>query len=80
MVLIESCARIVLGIPKNTLNEFRENSKATSKQRVREDGALAFRTHLTKKGIGLRLMFWKKQNGTIEFANIGDKDELEICE
>jgi hypothetical protein len=78
MVIIESCARISLGIPKNLLNEFREDSKATSKQRTREDGALAFRTHLTKKGIGLRLLFWKYINGTLEFANVGDKDELKI--
>lgn len=79
MIIIESCARIVLGIPKNQLNEFRVDSKSTSAQRKRDnDGALAFRTHLTKKGAGLRLMFWKLPSGVIEFANIGDKDELEI--
>jgi len=79
MVTIESCARIVLGIPKNDIVEFRESAKATAKQRSRtEDGALAFRTHLTKKGVGLRLMFWRRTDGTIEFANIGAKGELEI--
>lgn len=79
MIIIESCARIILGIPKNSLNEFRVDSKSTSAQRKRnDDGALAFRTHLTKKGAGLRLMFWKLPSGVIEFANIGDKDELEI--
>lgn len=78
MITVESCARIVLGIPKNPINEFRESADVTAKQRTREDGALAFRTHLTKKGVGLRLMFWRHTNGTIEFANIGGKGELEI--
>lgn len=79
MVTIESCARIVLDIPKNSINEFRVNAKADADQRSRDDGALAFRTHLTKKGVGLRLMFWKHKDGLIEFANIGGKDELEIA-
>lgn len=78
MVTIESCARIVLGIPKNPVNEFRESAESTAKQRIREDGALAFRTHLTKKGVGLRLLFWKRTDGAIEFSNIGGKDELII--
>lgn len=78
MVTIESCARIVLGIPKNPINEFRESAEGNAKQRTRKDGALAFRTHLTKKGVGLRLMFWRHTDGTIEFANIGGKGELEI--
>lgn len=78
MILIESCARIILGIPKNPLKEFRDNSKSTSGQRVRDDGALAFRTHLTKKGVGFRLMIWKRPNGIYEFANVGSKNELEI--
>lgn len=78
MLTVESCARIVLGIPKNPVNEFRESADGTAKQRSRNDGALAFRTHLTKKGVGLRLMFWKRSDGAIEFANIGGKDELEI--
>lgn len=76
-VIVESCARIVLGRPKNPLKEFRE-SASSSRQIVRPDGARAFRTHLTKRGVGLRLMFWVLPDGTIEFANIGDKDELVI--
>lgn len=78
MVTVESCARIVLGIPKNPNNEFRESANGNANQRTREDGALAFRTHITKKGVGLRLMFWRRTDGTIEFANIGGKGELEI--
>lgn len=72
--LIESCARLVLGIPKHDIGEFRDNK--TGKQKVRDDRAVACRTHVTKRGAGLRLMFWELADGTIEFANVGDKDEL----
>lgn len=78
MVTIESCARIVLGIAKNPIIEFRESAAGNAKQRTREDGASAFRTHLTMKGVALRLMFWRRADGTVEFANIGGKGELEI--
>ena len=78
MITVESCARIVLGIHKNSLKEFRKSVDRGAKQRIREDGALAFRTHLTKKGVGLRLMLWVRTDGVIEFANIGGKGELEI--
>jgi len=74
--LIESCARLVLNIPKHDIGVLLDNE--TGKHKVRADGAVACRTHVTKRGVGLRLMFWKLQDGTIEFANIGDKDELVI--
>lgn len=81
MILIDSCARIVIGMPKNEVNPFRINKKATAPQRVRSsDQASAWRTHLTKRGPGFRLMYWQNSRGEIEFANVGDKDELEIYE
>jgi len=46
-VLIESCARITLDIPKNPVKPFRESANSM-RQKRRHDGALAFRTHLTK--------------------------------
>ncbi len=76
-LLIETCARIVLDVPKNTIEEFLEAGSAT-RQRRRDDGALGFRTHLTKKGAGFRLMLWRLPDRMIEFANVGDKDELII--
>lgn len=79
MITIESCARLVLGVPKNAVNEFREGSASSASQLVRIDGARAFRTHLTKAGVALRLMFWVLNDGKIEFANIGGKNELEIA-
>ena len=77
MLLIESCARIVLDVPKNPIKAFRISSTSTE-QRVRSDGARALRTHLTKTGPGFRLMLWRLPDDTFEFANVGDKDELEI--
>lgn len=76
-LLVESCARIVLAIPKNAVDEFRQSS-SSRQQRVRDDGAGAFRTHLTKKGAGFRLMLWELPDGSIEFANVGNKSELVI--
>lgn len=78
MVTVESCARIVLDIPKNEVKPFRVSEAANAEQVSRDDKSLGFRTHLTKSGVGLRLMLWEHPNGTIEFANIGGKSELDI--
>jgi len=74
---IDSCARILLGVPKNPVEPFRISVDSTI-QRTRGDGARAFRTHLTKDGPGYRLMYWELADGSIEFANIGPKHELAI--
>lgn len=80
-VLIESCARIIVDEPKNDVKPFRKNESPNAEQRTRSyDGAGAFRTHLTKGSEGWRLMLWKWPDGTIEFANVGTKFELEIEE
>lgn len=80
-ILIDSCARIILGIPKNEVFEFRVDDRPQSAQRVRKsDGSLAWRTHLTKNNEGFRLMFWTTEGGVIEFANVGPKKELIIYE
>lgn len=76
--LIDSCARIMLKVPKNPIEKFREDERSTSRQRRREDGAVAWRTHLTKHGAGFRLMFWELPDGKIELANVGTKFEVEI--
>ena len=78
-VLIESIARIILHIPKNSIEPFRTGTGAAASQISREDdSAIGWRTHLTKHGAAFRLMYWEKRDGTIEFANVGDKDELLI--
>ena len=76
LLLIESCARIVLNNPKYPLKPFHDGQHG--QQIVRKDGARAFRTHLTKGGVALRLMLWETVDGTIEFANVGKKAELKI--
>ena len=38
----------------------------------------AFRTHINKSNEALRLMFWKLNDGRLEFANVGPKGEEEI--
>jgi hypothetical protein len=38
----------------------------------------AYRSHITKGAVGLRLMFWKRNDGFIELANVGPKQELKI--
>jgi hypothetical protein len=75
--LIDSCARILVDLPKQAVKPFRV-SENSGEQLVRADGAAAFRTHLTKAGAGFRLMYWAMADGTIEFANVGTKFELEI--
>ena len=54
---------------------------AQKKQMSREkDGALGYRTHITKKGRALRLMYWQKENGEVVLANIGNKVDVEIAQ
>jgi hypothetical protein len=71
-LLTESCARLIIGDPKYETKQF--NTREIM------DGWQSFRTHLTKGGEALRLMFWVKPNGGIVFANIGVKFELAISE
>jgi hypothetical protein len=71
-VIIDACARLIIGKPKNRVRSF------GTKMRQR-DGASAFRLHVTKRHEALRLMFWKTPGNVIEIANIGVKSE-EIIE
>src|ERR1039457_3294181 len=75
--VVDSCARILLGEPKNSVEPFRVSQDSTE-QKTRNDGACALRTHLTKDGPGYRLMLWELKDKSIEFANVGPKNELVI--
>lgn len=46
----------------------------------RDDSADSFRVHLSKDHAAFRLMYWTRPDGEIEFANVGVKHALEICE
>ncbi len=80
MILIDSCARILAGIPSKTVKPFRKSDNSTDQRKRLSDQALAWRNHLTKGGPGYRLMYWRKITGEIEFANVGSKRELIIHE
>lgn len=76
-LVIDACARLLLDRPREPLKEFRITA-GSKKQMVRDDGATGWRTHLSKRGVGFRLMLWRHENGTIEFANVANKAECEI--
>lgn len=58
------------------VNIFRKSEKS-DEQRV-AGKYRAFRCHVTKGTVGLRLMFWKCDEGKITLANVGPKHEEEI--
>lgn len=72
--VLECCSRVILGCPKEPLKPF---GRPEQEQR-KYDGAKALRSHVTSKGVALRLMVWEKRCGTIELANVGPKGELRI--
>jgi hypothetical protein len=79
--VLEGCARVVLGIPKNSIDPFMMGARSmNSEQRKRDrDGALAFRTHLTKGHEALRLVFWRDRSGVNEFSNVAVHNDLTLC-
>ncbi len=76
-LVIDACARILLKKPRQPLKEFWSNVEKKI-QIIRDDGATGWRTHLSKRGVGFRLMLWIHKNGTVEFANVANKAECEI--
>lgn len=72
---VEAVACLIIGEPKYELSPFMQANGAVQ----RTHGRLkAFRTHVTKSGLALRLMSWKDENGNLTLANIGPKQELLI--
>lgn len=67
---------LVAKCPKNDENPFYE-LKNPEKQRER-NGMKAWRTHVTKSGAALRLMYWLSSSGIIKLANVANKNELVI--
>jgi hypothetical protein len=72
----ETCARLILGNAKYAVKPLLKGRKT----KIRQDGAVAFRTHVTKHHAGIRLMFWKRTDNVFELANVGPKNELTIEE
>jgi hypothetical protein len=80
--VLDCCARVLLGTPKNSLDKFTKGPRSVNReQRVRKrDGALAFRTHVTKGHEALRLVMWRHPLGVFEFANVSVHNDFTLCE
>jgi hypothetical protein len=75
---LETCARICGGLPQSDDNAF-QTAAGSGVQVIRAgDSAAARRVHVTKHGIGVRLMYWRLADGTVELANVGPKAEEAI--
>lgn len=70
-VVLDVCARALLGQPKEELKAFDKPDRT-------RDSSKPLRTHVTKSGVALRLMIWSRPDGLLEFANVGPKWEEEI--
>jgi hypothetical protein len=70
---LESCAAAVLDLPTIKIKYFRKAKRSL-------DRAIPLRAHISKSGVGLRLMMWQRPTAIrcIEFANVGGKSEEEI--
>ncbi len=79
---LDCCAHLVAGIEKYRIGPIKRKSRAKGKGLVpvqrNPDGAAGRRTHISKSNEGMRLMFWQLDDGIVEFANIGPKNELII--
>jgi hypothetical protein len=73
-VTLECCARLISGGPKYPLSPLLDVNGA---QIARADGARAYRSHVTKGGLAVRLMTWER-DGMIEFANTEVKHNVVI--
>jgi hypothetical protein len=81
--VLETCARLVLGRPKSSADRFMKGARSRNQEQWQRDrdGMMAYRTHVTKKGEGLRLVFWQAgRGGLIEFANVAMHEDLSLCE
>lgn len=68
---LECCAAAILGLETIEIKPF-------GKARRAADLAEPQRAHISKAGVGLRLMMWERPGKHIEFANVGGKKEEEI--
>ena len=55
----------------------RSSLPGLTRQSMRKESS-RWRTHVTSHHEGLRLLFWRRLDGTVEFANLGAKNDLEI--
>ncbi|MDH2385691.1 hypothetical protein [Bradyrhizobium sp. CER78] len=72
-------ARLIAGSPTEEPKKMYKLSSAGRREDVvRQDGAIGWRLHITKSGEAVRLMFWRRIDGSIELANVGLKADVNI--
>jgi hypothetical protein len=75
----EAFARLVAGSPTAAPKKLYKLSETGRREDVvRTDGAIGWRLHITKSGEAIRLMFWRRHDASIEFANVGPKADVKI--
>jgi hypothetical protein len=75
--VFDTCAAIVTDKETATIGPFyRDPAKRI--QATKDGGYLGWRAHVTKGGVGLRLMYWRRSTGEVEFSRVGPKNELRI--
>jgi hypothetical protein len=78
-VSFEALARLVAKSPTEAPKKLYKLSDTGRREDVvRTDGAVGWRLHVTKTGEGIRLMFWRRRDESIEFANLGPKGQVKI--
>lgn len=71
-----SVVAVLIGDNAYEINPFRKTAK--SDEQIVFGDYYAYRCHITKSTVGLRLMFWRDSIGAIVFANVGPKHEEHI--
>ncbi|HHQ6537690.1 TPA: hypothetical protein ACSTJY_003065 [Serratia fonticola] len=74
--VFESIARVLIDKPKEEVKVFCKSLTDNTPRKYKD--FIAYRTHITKGNLGLRLMFGKTATKKIRLTNIGVKGELEI--
>ncbi|HBO6946294.1 TPA: hypothetical protein L4942_003764 [Pseudomonas aeruginosa] len=73
----DTVIHLLANCPKSDLDIFTKS--ADSKEPRTHGNHTAYRTHVTKGGRALRLMYWKDDNNRLTLANIGNKHDLYIA-
>jgi hypothetical protein len=80
-LVLTKCSQVVADLGNVEVHDFRESEAPSSPARRRAiDGAVGKRVHITESHEALRLMFWARVGGVIEFATVRGKFDLVIDE
>lgn len=71
-----SIVSVLTDDPSYEVHIFKKSAKSEEQKTIGE--FRAYRSHITKGTVGLRLMFWRDESSSIILANVGPKKEEEI--